>query len=142
MGEEVLIQFDFSELRHSEIIEFESRMLSEYLLLVNSMLIQFKQKGYTLRLDMGWYNYINGIWSASRLAMVNGYSCYIYCHVEKNGKPVQIFTNDEEADYYMLQAEWNITSITRQGLRLVATLCPSIDDVESDIDKLLSQLPN
>ena len=137
-----MIQFDFSESKVPEIIDFESRMLAEYSQTAESMLPLFEIKGYTLRLDMGWHNAIEGVWSASRIAMKNGYACYVYCHVEKNGKPVLVSANDGEADYYMLQAEWNISSITRQGFHQAVTLCNDMDDVESDIGSLLARLPN
>lgn len=57
--------------------------------------------------------------SASRLPFKNGYECYIYCEVQKDGKEVHIESNDGEADYYALSASWIISSIERSFLKLM-----------------------
>ena len=47
---------------------------------------------------------------------------------------------DGETDYYSLSTAWMVSSIYREFVRLIVSLCVSMDDVASDLNGFLSQL--
>lgn len=79
-------------------------------------------------------------WSSNRIAFINGYKCYIYCLVEKDGEVVRVGSNDGEADYYPLIAEWLISSICRKAFKLISPIYTAVEDVEADVAELLFKL--
>ena len=70
----------------------------------------------------------------------NGYECYVYCDIQKDGKVVCIDSFDGEVDYYLLSTAWMISSIFRHFWKLNVTLCTSMDDIEDDLNDFLLQL--
>ena len=70
----------------------------------------------------------------------NGYQCYVYCVVQKDGNEVRIGSIDGEADYYPLSTAWMISSIFRKFFKLNAELYANTDAADADLNDLLSQL--
>ena len=70
----------------------------------------------------------------------NGYQCYVYCVVQKDGNEVRIGSIDGEADYYPLSTAWMISSIFRKFFKLTAELYANTDDADADLNDFLSQL--
>ena len=59
-----------------------------------------------MEVGYGWENFLKKEHSTNRLPFKNGYECYIYCEVQKDGTEVRIGSNDGEVDYYVLSVSW------------------------------------
>lgn len=76
-----------------------------------------------------------------------GYSCYISCEVQKEGKTVRVKDTEGEVKYYSVEVVWQISSIERGSLlkekrffKPVVELYTDIDEVEEDMRGLLQLL--
>lgn len=135
-----MIELVVNEEREKEICEFETKMFAKYKDAIVSYSPLFNKVGCELKLELGWCNPIRKTWSANRIPFRNGYECYIYCLVEKGGEEVRIKSNDGEADYYPMETAWMISSVNRRFHKLKVSLYKDLDDVDTDMKSLLSQL--
>ena len=135
-----MIEYYVSSELHTKLQDFEMEMLNKYTEIIRPYEISFHKMGYELKEELGWVNPRQKIWSSNRIAFINGYKCYVYCLVEKDGEVVRVESNDGEADYYPLIAEWMISSICRKAFKLIATIYTAVDDVEADVAELLFKL--
>lgn len=140
LGETLLIEYYVSSEIHNKLQDFETDMLNKYIGIIRPYEIHFRKIGYELKVELGWANSRQKIWSSNRIPFMNGYKCYVYCLVEKDGEIVRVESNDGEADYYPLIAEWMISSIYRNAFKLKASICTALDDVEADVAELLLKL--
>ncbi len=140
--EKILMEFIISEEIGHEIISFESKMFDEYKKIANLYCPVFSQYGCTLEMKLGWTNTLHKTWSPNRLRLKNGYECYVYCVVLRNGKEVRIVSNDGEADYYPLSTEWMISSINRHFFKLEISLYTDMNDIYEELEEFLLQLHN
>lgn len=136
------MKFVYTPDKDPEIIKHEEIMLEKYLDVLNNYRKIFAQFNCTLEIGCRWMNFLKDEYSASRLPFKNGYECYIYCEVQKDGKLVQIKSNDGEVDYYALLVSWIITSIERRFFKINVSLCSATDDIEDDMNSLLQLLTN
>lgn len=136
------MKFLYTPDKDDEIVRFEKIMLEKYLKILGSYRTMLAQNNYSLKVGCGWANFIKKEYSAHRLSFKNGYECYIYCEIQKNGKEVHIESDDGEVDYYPLSASWIISSIERRFFKLNVSLCSATDDIENDINELLQLLFN
>lgn len=136
------MKFLYTPDKDDEIVRFEKIMLEKYLKILGSYRTMLAQNNYSLKVGCGWTNFIKKEYSAHRLSFKNGYECYIYCEIQKNGKEVHIESDDGEVDYYPLSASWIISSIERRFFKLNVSLCSATDDIENDINELLQLLFN
>jgi len=120
--------------------DFEMEMLNKYTNTVSPYFSIFNKMGYELKVELGWLNLFQKTWSAKRLPLTNGYECYVYCLVKKDGKEVRIKSSDGEADYYPLITSWMISCAYRRFHKLKVTTYEDIDDVEVDINEFLEKL--
>lgn len=128
--------------REKEICDFENKMFAEYEQAIAPYALLFDAVGCELKLVLGWCNHIRKTWSANRIPLRNGYECYVYCLVEKGGKEVRIKSCDGEADYYPMETEWMVSSVSRRFHKLKVSLYKDLDDIDADMKNLLSQLRN
>lgn len=135
-----MIEFEIEGKKAGEVIAFESKMFEKHKDIANLYLPSFKEKGYTLKVDIQWRNFRNGTWSVERLPMKSGYECHLYYIVEKNGEEVVINSNDGEDYCYPLIADSKIDYIHRFFHRLKVSYYPTVDDVDEDLENFLSQL--
>ena len=89
---------------------------------------------------LGWVNPLHKIQSSHRLPLKNGYECYVYCVVQRDGKEVHIVSHDGEADYYPLSTGWMISSINRSFLKLKVSLYTDANDIDDNLKDFLLQL--
>ena len=80
--------------------------------------------------------------SNRRLPFHIGYECYVCCEVQRDGKKVNVKSNDGEADYYSLSAAWMVSSIKRNFFRTKVVLYSYDDDAENDMKDLFRLLSN
>ena len=116
------------------------KMLMKYKEIISAYTPLFDAVGCELRVELGWHNSIRKTWSKDRIPLRNGYACYIYCIVEKGGEEIHIKTNDGEADYYLVEAEWMVSSVNRRFHRLKVSLYNDLDDIDLEMKALLSKL--
>ena len=117
-------------------------MLKKYSEILETFRKQLERYDCSLEIGMRWTNFLKNEYSVNRLPFKNGYECYIYCEVQKDGKEVCIKSNDGEVDYYPLSASWIISSITRQFFKIKVSLCLATDDINEDINMLFQLLSN
>lgn len=128
--------------KDDEIVRHEKIMLEKYLNIIDSYRVIFEQYNCSLKVGCGWINFLKKEYSAHRLPFKNGYACYIYCEVQKDGKEVHIESKDGEVDYYALSVSWIISSIERRFFKINVSLCSATDDIENDMNELLQLLSN
>lgn len=136
------MKFAYTSDKDEKIIEHEILMLEKYLDILDSYRTTFEQYNCSLKVGCRWTNFLEKEHSASRLPFKNGYECYIFCEVQKDGREVHIKSNDGEVDYYALSSSWIISSIERRFFKNNVSLCSAADDVEDDMNRLLQLLCN
>ena len=92
--EAILMKFIYTSDEDEKIIRHEKIMLEKYSDILDRYRIIFEQYNYSLKIGRRWTNFLKKEHSASRLPFKNGYECYIYCEVQKDGKEVHIESND------------------------------------------------
>jgi len=123
-----------------EIIFHENNMLALYLEKTKKYMPLFEKSGYSLKVGLMWKYFPRETVILQRGSFQNGYQCYVYCAVQKDGNEVRIDSIDGEADYYPLSITWMISSIFRNFFKLNAKLYSYTDDADADLNKFLSQL--
>jgi len=126
--------------KNDEIIEHENRMLATYNEKVMKYQPLFKEKGYSLNTGMMWKRFPRDDVAFKRGDFQNGYQCYVYCKVLKDGKEVMTRSNDDEDDYYSLSTGWMISYVRRFFFRLYAELYFDTEDADEDLLFFLSQI--
>lgn len=140
LGDTNVIEYNVSREVCNEIQDFETEMLNRYIDIIHPYFTAINKMGYELKVELGWANFLQKTWSSERLPLENGYECYVYCLVKKDGEEVCIKSSDGEADYYPLITSWMVSSVSRKWHRLKVSVYTNVDDVESDIDKFLFAL--
>lgn len=92
--------------------------------------------------DLFWMDFFTEKCSDRRLPFHVGYTCYVCCEVQRDGKEVQVKSVDGEADFYLLSATWAVSSIERSFFKAKVSLYSDTDDIEKDIKELLRLLSN
>ena len=124
----------------NEIIVHENKMLALCLEKANQYKTLFWERGYSLQLGLMWKHFSKDPITLQRTKFQNGYQCYVYCVVQKDGDDVCISSFDGETDYYILSTAWMISSIFRSIFKLKVELYENTDDVDTDLNDFLSQL--
>lgn len=124
----------------NQITSHENHMFAVYLDKIKEYMPFFEENGYSLKADLMWKYFPRNTVILQRGRFQNGYQCYVYCVVQKDGKEVCIGSIDGEADYYPLSAAWMISSIFRKFFKLNVELYANIDDADTDLNDFLTQL--
>ena len=140
--EEILIKFVYTSDKDDEIVKHEKIMLEKCSNILDSYRAIFKEYNCSLEVGYGWENFLKKEHSTNRLPFKNGYECYIYCEVQKDGTEVRIGSNDGEVDYYVLSVSWTVSSIERRFFKLNVSLSSDTDDIENDMNELFQLLSN
>lgn len=140
LGEANMIEYNATREACNKMQDFETEMLNKYIDIIRPYFMVFNKMGYELNVELGWVNFLQKIWSSKRLPLKNGYECYVYCLVKKDGEEVRIKSDDGEADYYPLITSWMISSISRKWFNLKISIYTNLDDVEAEIDEFLLEL--
>lgn len=99
----------------------------------------FHQYDCFLEVRLFWIDFSTGKCSDRRLPFNLGYTCYVCCEVQKDGKEVCVKSVDGEADYYSLSAAWMVSSIEK-FLKTKVSLYSNTDEIEKDMKELLRLL--
>lgn len=135
-----MIEVVYTKEIDSQIISHERHMLKLYEKSISKYILSFDALGYSLKIGLFWKRFAGGIVSLKRGSPQNGYQCYVYCAVQKNGKDVCIKSTDGEADFYPLASAWIVSTIHRKFCRVTATLFPYDNTANVEIEKFLSEL--
>ncbi len=119
---------------------FEDELLLKYKKSIYPYSSLFENLNCHLRIELGWNNCFKNTGASKRLSMENGYECYVFCIVEKDGKEVQIKSFDGEVDYYPLIASWKISSVSRKFFKLKVTTYEKLNDIDDEMNSMLSKL--
>ena len=133
-------KLDYAKQVNEQIISHEVNMLKIYQDKAQEYSLLFKDYGCTLKLGLMWGNFPRKTTSFNREKIKNGYNCYVYCVVQKNGRDVSIKSTDEEADYYCLSTTWMVSSVCRNFFKLMVSLYTDTNDVYEDLEYLLLKL--
>ncbi len=124
----------------NEIIVYENNMLALYLEKINKYKPYFEKYGCSLKVGLMWKHFSKDATILKRASFQNGYQCYVYCAVQKDGTDVCISSFDDDVDYYPLSTAWIITSIFRNFFKLRVELYDNTNDVETYLNDFLSHL--
>lgn len=138
----ILMKFVYTSDKDDEIVKHEKIMLEKCSNILDSYRAIFKEYNCSLEVGYGWENFLKKEHSTNRLPFKNGYECYIYCEVQKDGTEVRIGSNDGEVDYYVLSVSWTVSSIERRFFKLNVSLSSDTDDIENDMNELFQLLSN
>ncbi len=122
------------------IISHENNMLALYIERAKKYMPLFEKSGYSLKVGLMWKCFPEETVVFQRETFKNGYQCYVYCEVQKDGKEVCVECVDGEVDYYSLSASWMISSIFRSFFKLNVELYENTDDADMDLNDFLAQL--
>ena len=86
------------------IINHEDEMLEKFTEIIKSYSSIFVKYNCSFVVGCGWNNFLKNDNSNNRLPFKNGYSCYIYCNVERNGETIRYEDKDGEVDYLKHQS--------------------------------------
>ena len=136
------MKFVYTSDKDDEIVKHEKIMLEKCSNILDSYRAIFKDYNCSLEVGYGWENFLKKEHSTNRLPFKNGYECYIYCEVQKDGTEVRIGSNDGEVDYYVLSVSWTVSSIERRFFKLNVSLSSDTDDIENDMNELFQLLSN
>jgi hypothetical protein len=123
-----------------KILNHEDKIFKQYSEITRKYVEAFAQYGCVLKIGQVWINTLSKTSSSNRLSFENGYCCYVYCNIEKNGEVIHYEDTNGEVDYYELSACWSVSSISRVFFQLKVNLYKDISDVTDEMEHLLKML--
>lgn len=130
------MEFVYSSDSANVITEHEKMMLNEYSNIISEYSDMFAQYDCTLDVGCYWTNPLKNIKSFSEISFRNGYRCYIYCNVMKDGEILRYKSDNDDADYFEASVSWNISAVNRSFFHLTVTLNHEMD-IHNEIKQLL-----
>ena len=124
-----MISTTYSHQSDNAIYTHEETMLDLYTQQIKNYEPSFQAYGCTIKTGLMWKLFPSTSKSFSRKQIQDGYECYVYCSIEKDGDTVYIKSNDGEADYYPLSTAWMISAARRRWFSLKVRLFSDVDDV-------------
>lgn len=119
----------------------EEEMLKKYSEYVNQYSYVFMMHSYNVVIGLYWEDKTKKHYY-NRIPISEGYNCYVYCEVKKDGNTVIIESNDGEADYYLLSEAWQVSSIEKRLGKIVAILYSNDEQVVKDLEDFIFMLGN
>ena len=138
--EEILMILKYKPSLDSFIEFYEKQMFEKYNKLIEKYYSSFNEFGCSLKLKILWNDFSSKKWSEELLKFHNGYECYICCEVNKNDSVVKIISNDGEADFYILETSFIITSIERHLFKSRVKFYPENPDVDAELKSFIKML--
>ncbi len=136
------MKFTYDVSKEQLIINHEDIMLETYSKIIGSYSSLFKQYDCSLEVRLFWIDFLTKKRSNHRLPFHNGYACYVYCEVQRDGEEIHVKSIDDEVDYYSLSATWMVSSIERNFFKTNVSLYSDTDDIENDMKELFQLLSN
>ncbi|NLE06125.1 MAG: hypothetical protein GX638_15165, partial [Crenarchaeota archaeon] len=135
------------------IIEHENTTFKKYSRICEKHESDFKELGCILKLEQIWSNsrkkiklekwgisFYEESFSKTRIPFGKGYSCYLQCEVERNGKTVRYDNHNGEVDYYELSMSWIISSLTHRRFITECTLYQDTNAFAEELDHFIKTL--
>lgn len=92
--EKILMKFAYDESKTQRIINHEDIMLETYSKIISSYSSLFEQYDCSLDVRLFWIDFSTKKRSNRRLPLHIGYTCYVCCEVQRDGKEVRINSID------------------------------------------------
>lgn len=140
------MKFVYSSEKNEAIIEHEDTVFKKYSKICKNYESAFKELDCILKLEQIWstsrkkiklekwaISFYEESFSKTKIPFGKGYSCYLQCGVERNGKTVRYDNHDGEVDYYELSMSWIISSLTH---RRFITECILYEDTNAFAEEL------
>lgn len=118
------------------IIQHEDTMFLRYQELKQQYEPQFTKLGFTLVMSQSWgrFDRFGKYYSAlHRIEFKNGYTCNIFCGVEKDHK--LICTDPVEGE--QMAYSYNVSHMIRKGFHLDIILLDELEEVKTDLEMSL-----
>ncbi len=131
------MRFIYNSRKNQMICEYEDKMLNICSEIIEGYKVSFAEYGCTLKIERIWHDFFRNRSVYQRLDFQNGYGCYIYCRVERNGEVVRYEDEEREVDYYELSDCWAVSSIMRKGFKLSVCLFTDLGVVRETLDNYL-----
>lgn len=131
------MEFIYASDKDEIIIKHEEIMLKKYSNIILGYKSKFEPYNCSLKVGCGWMNLLKKEHLTNRLPFKNGYECYVYCRVERNGEVIRYEDKEGEVDYYDLSLSWNISLISRFFFHLNVFLYTDTADVIEEMERLL-----
>jgi hypothetical protein len=136
-----MLEMTYTKQHDEQICRHEESTLIKYEQYLEKFGPVLQEYGCTIKTGLWWTNSLAKSGSYHREELKNGYECYVYFAIEKNGETVRIPSDDGEADYYLLSMSYMISAINRRWWKLNIQLFPDVDeDINSDMNKFISML--
>lgn len=121
------------------IFSHENAKLSELDELISVLEPAFDKNGCAVSTGLFWRTSGTQVNLSARPDIADGYECYVYCIVQKNGKDVKIKSPDGENEIEGLSFGWKITSVCGKNSSLSVSLY-DLDGAYGDVCELLRLL--
>ena len=136
------MKFEYDKSMAQHIVKHEETMLKTYFKMIGSYSPLYEPYDCSLEVCLFWIDFSIEKRSKHRLPFHIGYTCYVCCEVQRDGKEVRVKSIDGEADFYSLSATWMVSSIERNFFKTEVTLYSDTDDAENDMKELFHLLSN
>lgn len=130
-------KFEYPKSMKEKIIQHEDEMLKYYSEIITEKYGEFFQRnGCSVAVKLIWGNDLKRTSSERRIKFILGYSCDVYCEIQKKGKTVEVFLEEEDIGWYPLVKSWVITRIDFPFNKPPYLLIKDIEEVYEDMDEL------
>lgn len=133
--------FKYETDKDTLIKKYEEDMLKKYEEIINKYANAFMMYGCNIIVGLYWDDITQKHYN-NRIPISEGYSCYAYCKIQRDGKTVKIQSQDGEADYYLLSTTWQVSSVNKRYGKKVATLYSENDQIANDLEDFIFMLDN
>lgn len=145
------MEFIYTSDKRDEIIRQEKIMFEKYSYALEGYRKIIEGHNYSLMIGMGRSNVHEKKLLEKQKNLKeakifkNGYQCYAWCLVEKDDEAVEIESEECQGFYEILGAEWQISEIKRDFLKLKARLFLETaeeikEKIKEDMDRLIERL--
>lgn len=130
-------KFQYPKNMKEKIIQHEEEMLKYYSEIITEKYGEFFQRNdCSVELKLIWGNAFKRASSERRMKLGVGYLCEVSCEIQKKGKTVEVFLEEEDIGYYPLVKAWVITRIDFPFNKPQYLLIKDLEEFYEDIDEL------
>lgn len=129
-------KFKYPQTMEEEIIQHEEKIFKYYSEVISKKYGElFQRNDCNIYMKLIWVNDLKRTLSEQRIKMELGYSCYVDCEIQKDGKTVEIFLEEEDLGWYLLARTWMITRIDFTFNNPPYCLIDDTEEIYEDMDE-------
>ncbi|MEI3219781.1 MAG: hypothetical protein V8S08_09435 [Lachnoclostridium sp.] len=130
-------KFEYPKNMKEKILQHEDEMLKYYSEIITEKYGEFFQRnGCSVVVKLNWGNDLKRAYSERRMKFELGYSCDVCCKIQKKGKTVEVFIEEEDIGWYPLVKSWKITIINLPFNNPPYLLIKDFEEFYEDMDEL------